>query len=249
VRRVPERNAALFKIELSYSGCEFPFSLLRSAPILKDEYALPCVVSLPDAHAQGGRSWRVLCYLHGNGEAAAYTGPGKNHNDIFAALQCHGPLKPGSSLPANDFIVLVPQLPGLGGDVWKDYAAGLDEILSAAKAEFNADLHHAYLTGFSYGANGVLDIGDRQEGRWAALWPVDATRPFGQNLKRPPIWLCYGSETRLENEVTSEGFLEIDPSETCPNGDKIVSNSGKKHVSTATYAYQDRRVYMWLSRR
>jgi hypothetical protein len=143
---------------------------------------------------------------------------------------------------------LVPQLPGPGGDVWKDYAASLDEILSAAKAEFNADLYHAYLSGFSYGANGVLDIGDRQGERWAALWPVDATRPFAQNPKRPPIWLWYGTDTRDDNEETSEGFLEIDATETCPNGDKIVSKTGKGHVSTAVRAYGDRRVYTWLSR-
>jgi hypothetical protein len=224
-------------------------SLLRSAPILKDKYVLPCVVSLPDVYAQGSGPWRVLCYLHGAGEAAAYTGPGEQHKDIFAALQAHGPLRLGSSLPASDFIVLIPQLPGPGGDVWIDYAACLDEILSAANAEFNADLHHAYLSGFSYGANGVLDIGDRQEGRWAALWPVDATRPFEQNPKRPPVWLWYGRDTRDENEETSEGLLEIDPTEICPNADKIVSKTGRGHVSTAVSAYQDRRVYMWLSRR
>jgi predicted esterase len=224
-------------------------SLLRSAPIFKDNYALPCVVSLPDVHTQGGGPWRVLCFLHGDGEAAAYTGPGKRHKDVFAALRAHGPLRPRSSLPASDFIVLIPQLPGLGGDVWKDYAASLDEILSAVKAEFNADLQHAYLSGFSYGANGVLDISDRQDGRWAALWPVDATRPFKQNPKRPPVWLWYGTDTRLNNEETSEGLLEVDPTETCPSGDKIVSNTWKGHVSTAIHAYQDRRVYMWLSRR
>jgi predicted esterase len=221
---------------------------LRPAPILKGNYALPCVVSLPDGYAQGGGPWRVLCFLHGDGEAAAYTGPGKRHKDIFDALQAHGPLRLGSSLRANDFIVLIPQLPDHGGDRWVDYAASLDEILSGAMAEFNADLHHAYLSGFSDGANGVLDIGDRQATRWAALWPVDATRPFEQNPKRPPTWLWYGTDTRDDNRKTSEGFVKIDPKDACPNSDKIVTETGKEHVSTAIRAYGDRRVYRWLSR-
>jgi hypothetical protein len=100
-----------------------------SASILRETYALRCVISLPGRHASCSGPWRVLCFLHGDGEAADYTGPGKLHKDCFAALHAHGPLRFGSSPRTNDFIVVAPQLPGRGGDVWKDYAVSVKEIL------------------------------------------------------------------------------------------------------------------------
>jgi len=144
---------------------------------------------------------------------------------------------------------VAPQLPGLGGDVWKDYAASIEKILLALNVEFDADLRRTYLSGFSFGANGVFEIGDRQQGKWAALWPVDAPRPFRHDSRRPPVWLWYGTDTQLVNEETAKGLLEVRPEENCPSGDKLVSKTGKGHVPTAIRAYKDSRVYRWLSER
>jgi hypothetical protein len=218
-----------------------------SASILRETYALRCVISLPDRHASCSGPWPVLCFLHGDGEAADYTGPGKLHKDCFAALHAHGPLRFGSSPRTNDFIVVAPQLPGRGGDVWKDYAVSVKEILLALNEEFNADLRRTYLSGFSYGANGVFEITDLQEGQWAALWPVDAPRPFRQDSRRPSVWLWYGTDTQPGNEETASGFIAVRPEEKYPMGDKLVSKTGKGHVPTAIQAYKDSRVYRWLS--
>jgi predicted peptidase len=222
---------------------------MRSAPILRDKYALACVISLPDLHASSSGPWPVLCFLHGDGEAVDYMGAGKRYKDCFAALRAHGPLKFEGSLQTSDFIIVAPQLPGLGGDVWEDYAANLEKILLALQVEFDADLRRTYLSGFSYGANGVFDIGDRQQGRWAALWPVDATRIFRQDSRRPPVWLWYGTDTQVMNDENAMGLLEVGSKDKCPTGDKLVSRTGKGHVPTAISAYKDSRVYRWLSQR
>jgi hypothetical protein len=94
------------------------------------DYRLDYLVSLPEGHATGG-PWPVLCFLHGRGEAAGYcvgtdrTYPKNNpaasiSEGIKEALRAHGPLKDGSALPQDNFIVVVPQLPDKEED-WGPY--------------------------------------------------------------------------------------------------------------------------------
>jgi hypothetical protein len=126
------------------------------------------------------------------------------HEAITAALRSHGPLKPGSALPDDKFIVVVPQLPGIK-KAWNLHARDVEAILACLKDQFNADLGHAYLTGFSIGANGVYDLyNDRTTVHWAKLWLVDPTRTLFVKG-----FLPYGYGTEATKRSAMTGPLRI----------------------------------------
>ena len=63
----------------------------------------------------------------------------------------------------------VIQLPAFGGDVWNSRADQVKAIARSTADKYQGNPSQIYLTGFSYGGNGVLDIGFRQRDVWAAL--------------------------------------------------------------------------------
>jgi poly(3-hydroxybutyrate) depolymerase len=164
-------------------------------------------------------------------------------------------MSPGSN-PLNiydDFIVVVPQMPCLPGegirsfsDNWIDYADTVRQVVETVRKEYRGDHQHIYLTGFSLGGNGVLDIAQAQPNFWAALWPVDPTRPYG-NSPQSPIWLWYGKDTLQQNQTTVGNLsLQSTPANGIPAGDSLCTNTGLPHVPTATSAYAADGVYDWL---
>src|SRR5690606_31909001 len=62
----------------------------------------------------------VLCFLHGDDAGAPVP--------IRTALLGRGPLAPGASERAAEFLVIAPQLPH-GGDTWNRYSATVREII------------------------------------------------------------------------------------------------------------------------
>jgi predicted peptidase len=232
-----------------------PAPIMRLGPILGQAPPLNYLVSLPVGHPgnpeQGDGPWPVLCFLHGNFESAGYCVPkfpgrrdgrknlnGQRYANPQAALMAHGPLKPGSALPDDSFIVVAPQLPGLEHD-WAGLPAQpgnppvqpghlrarqVEAILGSVVGEFNADPNRVYLTGFSTGANGVYDLfthSNRPQPTvgWAKLWPVDATTTFHlQNfpspqhpLRCPPLWLWYGRDHNVHNRSTIRNLVGVPP--------------------------------------
>jgi poly(3-hydroxybutyrate) depolymerase len=142
------------------------------------------VVWAPSTYPSETELWPVLCFLHGNGEAEPL--------DVRQAATRHGPLKPESAQKAADqFVIIFPQLPAPGGDVWRSYAREVRTIVEAVQTRFNGNPKQTYFTGFSYGADGVLDIAPDQKGFWSAVWAVDPTR---EHTYHPgcPVWLSSG---------------------------------------------------------
>lgn len=215
-------------------------------------------IYLPPGHNQETeKSWPILCYLHGRRECGR---PSDTKEEREAFLTSHGPLKVGSSQSAtNDFIVVVPQMPCLpGGGIrsfsnnWKDYADIVKQIATTVQEQYRGDLQRIYLTGFSYGGNGVLDIAiadadaKKRLNFWAALWPVDPTRSYGK-IPQLPIWLWYGNNNLQPNQDTVKKLgLQCAPVNGIPAGDSLCTNTGLLHVPTATAAYEKDGVYAWL---
>jgi predicted peptidase len=167
--------------------------------------------------------------------------------DIHETACSHGPLRPGSSQEAANFIVVVPQLPQPGGDIWHQHADAVQQIVRQVQTEYRGDPNRTYLTGFSYGGNGVFDVASGQQAFWAALWPVDPTKLWSSNPQRP-IWLWYGTDTLQQNQTTVDKLsLQSAPANGIPAGDSFYTNTGLCHVPTATSAYADSRVYKWLA--
>jgi predicted peptidase len=178
----------------------------------------------------------VLCFLHGYGEAAPM--------DIRGALTLHGPLRQANSHKATDcFIIAAPQLPAKGDD-WHKYPDAVRNIVIEVQNRYGGNRKQRYLTGFSYGGNGVFDIALSMPGFWAALWAVDPTRVPSTN-PNVPIWLSMGERSRGNKDLFVER-LHLAPATDDEVGDCIYLDSDQDHVGTATLAYRDDQVYAWL---
>lgn len=197
---------------------------------------LPYVLSVPAGAPAEGGVWPVLCFLHGYDEGAP--------TEIRRGLTMHGPLRPGSApAAASRFIVVAPQLPQRG-DLWHRHADAVVRIVAAARAEHGGDASRTYLTGFSFGGNGVFDLALAQPDAWAALWAVDPTRVPRTDPGRP-VWLSFGQVARYGKEafVRALGLREAG---AAPEGDRLFLDEGEDHVGSATRAYRDARIYDWL---
>ncbi len=179
----------------------------------------------------------VICFLHGYDEAAPL--------EIHRALCRHGPLGRSSSPMALErFIVIAPQLPPPGGDVWFRYADSVRQIVQGLQKDYGGDPGRTYLTGFSFGGNGVFDLADLVPALWAALWPVD---PIRIPHKDPglPVWLSFGEVSRWHRAafIRTLGLKDAGAGDT---GDRVFFDQGKDHVGSAASAYADDRIYSWL---
>jgi poly(3-hydroxybutyrate) depolymerase len=193
--------------------------------------SLRCLVSVPpEAPPKDG--WPVLVFLHGGQEAAP--------REFVDAMTAHGPLRKSSGQQATHrFIVVAPQLPAPGGNVWAASAGAVRELAAAAATEFGGDLTRLYLTGFSFGANGVLSIGSEPSAFWAALWAVDPTQPPPAPINRP-MWVSAGERARQNQAALAA------PAGGSGTPIRVYEDAGLNHVNTATTAFQNGAIYDWL---
>jgi len=176
--------------------------------------------------------WPLLVFLHGYDEGAP--------TELAAGVTRHGPLRHASAKIAKEqFIVLAPQLP-LCGDVWVNYA---DEVQALALSIPDTDPSRFYLTGFSFGGNGVFDLALAQPRFWAAAWSVDPTRVPVRDPKLP-VWLSIG---KLARRQKAEFIRRLMLSGTAA-GERVWCDEGLDHVGAATSAYRDEAIYEWLLR-
>lgn len=178
----------------------------------------------------------LLCFLHGYDEAAPV--------DIRRGVTRHGPLRPGSSAEAREnFIIVAPQLPR-AGDIWHRYADAVREIVEQVRLAHHGDSKRMYLSGFSFGGNGVFDLALLQPDYWAALWPVDPTRVPHRDPECP-VWLSVGEVARY-NTAGFVRALALEPVQDEPAADRVYLDEAQDHVGSATLAYRDGRIYKWL---
>ena len=206
---------------------------------LETSAPLPYLVSTPQAAAPASGAWPVLCFLHGYDEAAPLKAK--------TALTRHGPLRPGNPGTAvEDFVVVAPQLRA-PGDSWHKHAATIQQIVQAVQARYGGDPQRTYLTGFSFGGNGVFDLALRLPELWAALWAVDPTR-VPEKDPQLPTWLSSGEVSRRRRTSFVERLHLQEPDDVAGDisGDRIYFDRGLKHVATTTAAYRDAQIYAWL---
>jgi len=208
--------------------------MATTKPVLIRKYPLPFLLSVPEKSASD-RLRPVLIFLHGYQE-----GP---PTEIEAALTIHGPLSPRSSPFARaEFIVGAPQLP-IRGDLWGSHAEVVCAVAQYAQEIEGGDPHQTYLTGFSFGGNGVFDVALLYPNLWAALWPVDPTRVPASALGLP-VWLSCGAAAR----PSRRGFIERLhlKAPQFKDQDHVFCDEDLDHVATATSAYGGDTVYRWL---
>ena len=172
--------------------------------------------------------------------------------DPVTAMTMHGPLHPQSAIDAEGlaapFVVIAPQLPR-AGDLWYEQADRVVALVRETEAHYGTDPARRYLTGFSFGGNGVFDLGHRQGDFWSALWAVDPTRLPEPDLA-PPLWLSLGSSARAAaaSSVKRLGSTAVDgdAADVAPEARRLHLDQGEDHVTTARRAYADVRIYRWL---
>ena len=133
-----------------------------------------CLIHVP---AGGNGNTPVLCFLHGHGESA------EGSATKGWKVKLHGS-PPGLAfspvLPAwcpakerlSQFLVVSPQRAQPGP--WTNQDAGWVWAAVQNAASRHGGGGRLFLTGFSYGAGGVLKFATAQNGeRWSALWLVD----------------------------------------------------------------------------
>jgi hypothetical protein len=201
---------------------------------LRELHPLRCIVRVPAVEPISGLP--LLCFLHGYDEGAPV--------DIIDALTRHGPLREGNPREWIDrFVIVAPQLP-VRGDLWRRYAPAVREIVLAEAWRYRCDVNRLYLTGFSFGANGVFDLALEQRDVWSAAWAVDPTRVPPRALDLP-IRVSIGQASRHQ---ASAFVRRLGLAEAGQDTDRIWTDEGADHVGTARRAYRDARVYDWLLR-
>jgi dienelactone hydrolase len=130
------------------------------------------------------------------------------------------------------------------GDHWSRYAQTVEQIVDDASRQHGCDANRMYLTGFSFGGNGVFDLALAQPERWAALWPVDPTRVPSQPISIP-IWLSLGQVSRYQAQAFIQQ-LALQPAGSDAHDDRVWVDEKVDHVQTATLAYRNARIYEWL---
>jgi predicted peptidase len=195
------------------------------------------LLSLP----AGGEPAPLLCFLHGYDEAAPMP--------LERGVTKHGPLRTGSAAIARDsFVIVAPQLPR-AGDLWLRYADAVLEIIASAANATRVDPSRRYLTGFSFGGNGVFELGGAHPDFWAALWAVDPTR-VPREPPPLPVWLSMGQVARIRSKgfVQTLGLVDATTlaSASLAHTDRVFTDEGHDHVGSATHAYADTRCYEWL---
>ena len=190
------------------------------------------LVSVPPA----GSGFPVLCFLHGYDEAAPMP--------LETALKRHGPLRPANpARVASDFLIIAPQLP-VAGDVWQLYSHEVRALVEGTGKRYEADPARFYLSGFSFGANGVFDLAALEPRFWAALWAVDPTR-VPKRDPAGPVWLSFGEVARRRKQEFI-ATLGLEAAAPAAHGERVYADDGDDHVGAARRAYGEERTYAWL---
>lgn len=207
---------------------------LRPDLRLVESAGLPYLLSLPGNTAPG--LLPMLCFLHGYGEGAPMP--------IRQALTLHGPLAANSPATTAGFIIVAPQLP-VCGDFWHRHADAVREIVEQVQAQHRGDPGRTFLTGFSFGGNGVFDLALQQPGLWTAIWPVDPTRvpPADPGL---PAWVSSGEISRRHEQTFIECLYLQPLQRDAEPAERVYVDQNEDHVGTARLAYRDERIYRWL---
>lgn len=163
---------------------------------------------------------------------------------IRKALTRHGPLASAAPRITNEFIIVAPQLP-VRGDVWHQYADAVREIVEQLLAQNHGDSKRTFLTGFSFGGNGVFDLALKQREFWTALWPVDPTR-VPEADPGCPVWFSSGEISRRYEQAFIE-CLDLKPLQSgLESQDRIYEDQNQDHIGTARLAYRNDGIYRWL---
>lgn len=125
------------------------------------------------------------------------------------------------------------------------YADEVRQIAKDIQERYLGDPDRTYMTGFSFGGRGVLDLAFMQPDFWAALWAVDPVGvPIGNTHNRP-LWISFGEVSRPLEERYINTFSLV-PADGEMRENFVYQDLGQDHLKTANLSYMEKRIYSWL---
>jgi predicted peptidase len=239
-------------------------------------------VYCPPGHPPPG-GWPVLLFTHGIGEATNTYSPKHGWREqLLEAVKQHGSppslceaKPPRAATLFNSFVVISPQFPFVPDDPqrahgsrpwqWANRLGTIRTILGTVTANFDANSHRIFATGFSRGGTGAMAIATDRDSRFAIakLVLVDSeTDPTA--AQHIPTWAHFAGPRTFGNIVTAheglirrvaQGIWQNVPAggTAVPSGRLLFTdwnvdtgNGTRNHTDTSTLAYSDSRIYEWL---
>lgn len=211
-------------------------------PIIQQEVYDPSTLNyllfLPrDSSAVQNEKFPLIISLHGIGE----------RGDELWKVKTDGLPK---ILDGNDnfpFIVISPQCPVNTEWYYNDgIQKKVDKFIDSAIARYSVDTDRIYLTGYSMGGIGAIDLAIRYANRFAALLPIAFRGEDGWDLcviQNIPMWAFHG---RLDPIIPlAKAQLVINTLINC-GGNPIFTIYNDLYHDSWTRTYSNPEVYNWL---
>lgn len=197
---------------------------------------LPHLIYSPE-HYEERERWGLIVFLHGRGER------GKDLN-LVKKWGLPKRLETDSHFP---FFVLSPQCPDTTS--WHAQTESVMALIDKFISSHPVDTTRIYLTGFSMGGMGTLEIAMQYPERFHAIAPVAGLMPFDTDklttLKDMPIWVFHSEKDEIvpiqQSETIIKTFRDMGSYKA-----KFTRYTDANHTQTADIAYYTEELYQWF---
>jgi predicted esterase/sugar lactone lactonase YvrE len=225
----------------SYADYVFGQSDFGSNPIIQQEVYDPSSLNylffMPrDTSAVINGKYPLIISLHGIGESG----------DALWTLKSEGLPSLLDGKNTFPFIVVSPQCPSTTEWYYDRTDLKLSRLLDSVIARYPVDTNRIYLTGYSMGGIGTLDLSIRYPQRFAALLPIAFRIETGWdlcNIKDIPMWAFHGEKDDVIPLSSAQGV--INTIIRC-GGNPIFTTYPDLYHDAWTRTYTNPAIYDWL---
>lgn len=216
----------------------FPDSAIIQQEVY-DPASLNYLLFMPrDTSARVAGKFPLMISLHGIGESGT----------ILSRLKTQGLPRILDGYNSFPFIVVSPQCPATTEWYFDRTDIMINRLLDSAIARYPVDTNRIYITGYSMGGIGSLDMAIRYPQRFAAMLPIAFRIESGWNvcaMKDIPFWGFHGE---LDDVIPFENAQAVLTALNACNGDPepmFTTYPGVYHDSW-TRTYSNPAIYDWL---
>lgn len=189
-----------------------------------------------DTTARVAGKFPLILSLHGIGESGS----------TLSVLKNEGLPRILDGYNSFPFIVVSPQCPSSTEWYYDRTDIKINRLLDSVIARYPVDTNRIYLTGFSMGGIGTLDMAIRYPGRFAALLPVAFRIEPGWDLcamKDIPFWGFHGV---LDDVISLQKAQSVITALVICRGEPLFTTYPDLYHDAWTRTYSNPAVYDWL---
>lgn len=198
----------------------------------------------------------VILYLHGVGER------GNGGEELSKVLFGLDSLKKRNEEPFNEFIIAAPQC--LPDYYWHSphVMHALEELVNKIVEHEKIDENRIYLTGFSMGGIGVMELAMKHPNRFAVIAPVCGKCENINNINKiidakTPIWVIYAeNDEKAQLTIGSKEIISRFENVEYPHKKTILNHRLKppedaltcpvNHIEARKVAFSNPELYKWF---